>query len=223
MRSDLRQDLEELAPPPSRELDLQAVWRRGRQLRHRRALYFSAAVLVVVGGVAGAFVVPFGGDRGGYVKPGSPAETRSQDEQHDTNDKRRDTADSYPLLYRRGGLKVYAPGKGQPYGRCPQGALPLRDEDIATARRVISIAARVYVEQGQWDRAFKKAKVISARVGPAGIFRPQRKTCGLETARRTVVLGVTFPKVAEWSASMGSSTFYVSREKRGWVIWDQPN
>jgi hypothetical protein len=141
----------------------------------------------------------------------------------DRSQKRDETASAYPLLYSHRGLNIYAPGKGHPWGWCPERPLPLREDHMVTAGQVIRIAARVFVEEGVWEPQFKKAKLVDVRVGPGGVFIPQRNACGLETASRTVVAGVSFPKVAKFSASMGFATFYLSREQRGWVIWDWPN
>jgi len=223
MRSNLRDELEELAPRPRANLDFGSVWHRARQLRRRRMLLFATAIVVATGGVAGAFALPFDGEPAN-VNPATPPESRPQDTPTTGAEGRgAESADSYPLLFSRGGLNVYAPGKGQPFGWCPRGALSVSADDIEAARRLMPVAAHVFVKKNLAPRQFRKAKVGGAGVGPRGVFIPQRKACGIETARRTVVLGVTFPKVAEWSASMGSATFYLSREDRGWVIWDQPN
>jgi hypothetical protein len=127
----------------------------------------------------------------------------------------------YPLLLERDGLRVYARQAGQPWGRCPRGARTLRQADLAVASRAVLLAVpRFYAREKQMD--VRDARARAARLGSAVWTRAglARSTCGSRTAGRTVAVAVAFPHV-NWSASLSSAVFFVSRVGDGWIIWHQ--
>lgn len=127
----------------------------------------------------------------------------------------------YPVLVERGGVRVYARADGQPWGRCPRGSLPVRTRDLNVARKAVLLAVpRLYRQEKLVD--VRGARARAARLGAAEWTRAglARSTCGTEVARRTIAVGVGFPRVT-WSASVSSATFFVSRVADGWVIWHQ--
>jgi hypothetical protein len=127
----------------------------------------------------------------------------------------------YPVLVERDGLRVYGPVRSGTWGRCPRAAQPVRDRDLRVAARAALLAVpRLYRNDKQID--VRGATARSARLGTAVWTRwgLARSTCGRRAEARTIAVGVGFPRV-NWSASLSSATFFVSRVRDGWVIWHQ--
>jgi hypothetical protein len=132
-------------------------------------------------------------------------------------------ASPYPLLAERDGLRVYAPAKGQQWGRCPRAALPLNTRDLGTAERAALLAVPLlYARYPTPGLDVRGATARSERMGSSVNTRPglARSTCGNRIAARTVVVHVGFPRV-NWSASMSSATFFVAHVREGWILWHQ--
>jgi hypothetical protein len=129
----------------------------------------------------------------------------------------------YPLLVDRGGLRIFGPGAGQGWSRCPRGALPLRARDLRTAERAALHLVQVFVRQGRYrGRDTRGANARAARLG-SGVWTRSglaKSTCGRAIVPRTAAVGVGFPRVT-WSASLSSATFFVSRVREGWIVWHQ--
>lgn len=130
-------------------------------------------------------------------------------------------AQPYPVLVERADVRIYARAEGQPWGRCPHRVLPVRTRDLVGARRAVLLAIpRLYRNEKLVD--VRGARARAARLG-AGVWTRAglaRSACGTAVARRTIAVGVGFPRVT-WSASLSSATFFVSRVADGWVIWHQ--
>lgn len=131
------------------------------------------------------------------------------------------TASDYPLVAERGSLKVYAPGPGQPWGWCPEEPLSLDQADLRQAEQAVLLTVH---ESSNKSEGFdpRGATARAALGSEVGVFTYARKRCGDVVVERTSVVDVSFPKMS-WSASLSSATFYVSREERGWVVWDWPS
>lgn len=128
----------------------------------------------------------------------------------------------YPVLVEQPGLRVYAPGLGEPWGRCPRGARALGTSDLRSAGRVALVGVtRLYARDTSTPRIdVRGASARAARLGTSVWTRAglARTTCSAQIARRTIAVGVRFPRV-NWSASLSSATFFVSRVGDGWIIW----
>ncbi len=131
----------------------------------------------------------------------------------------------YPLLIERAGLRVYAPGRRQQWGLCPRGVKTVQRSDLRVASRAVLLAIpRLYAlrdtstprldVRDATARADRLSTAVWTRAGLA------LSTCGLRIAERTIAVGVGFPRV-NWSASLSSATFFVSRVGDGWIIWHQ--
>jgi hypothetical protein len=131
----------------------------------------------------------------------------------------------YPLLVDRGTLRVFGPGAEQPWGRCPRGALPLGRADLRKAEHVALQLVAVFKRQGRYREIDTSgAHARAARLGSAVWTRwgLAKTTCGAAIVSRTLAVGVGYPRV-NWSASLSSSTFFVSRIRAGWIFWHQPH
>lgn len=130
----------------------------------------------------------------------------------------------YPVLVEKPGARVYAPAAGQPWGRCPKGAQPVRRQDLDAARRAVLLAVPRLYGRGPIDNRLdvRGARARAARLGTADWTRGglARSSCGSRVAVRTVAVGVGFPRITS-SASMSSATFFVSRVSDGWIVWHQ--
>lgn len=127
----------------------------------------------------------------------------------------------YPVLVERDGLRVYARTPGQPWGRCPRGAMTVRKSDLAVASRAVLLAVpRLYARERYMD--VRDATARAARLGSAVWTRAglARSTCGTHVAQRTIAVGVTFPRI-NWSASLSGAVFFVTRVRDSWIIWHQ--
>jgi hypothetical protein len=129
----------------------------------------------------------------------------------------------YPLLAEKGTLRVFGPQQGVAFGKCPHGVLPLRPSDRSTAARAALLLVRELRARG-WYRGIdtRGATARAARLRSAVWTRSglARSTCGAAIVPRTFAVAVGFPRV-NWSASLSSSTFFVSRTREGWIFWHQ--
>lgn len=127
--------------------------------------------------------------------------------------------DHFRLVARRGAFKVYAPKRL--WGLCPPNPLPLSRDHLKDAERAVVRAAESGQMTGKgFDPRGARARAFLGSEG--GVFKYARKKCGEEVVARTAIVDIHFPKM-EPSASLSNSTFYVSREQRGWILWDWPS
>lgn len=129
------------------------------------------------------------------------------------------SADHFTLVARRGDFKVYAPRRL--WGLCPADPLPLTRHELRDAERAVVLAAN---SGGTADNGFdpRGARARAAFGSDRRVFKGTQKRCGAETVNRTAVVDIRFPEM-EPGASLSSSMFYVSKEPRGWVLWDWPS
>lgn len=128
------------------------------------------------------------------------------------------TADAYPLAVRDGATYVFAPARGQPWGWCPQRAQPLETNDLPVLETLIATSADEISGGLNTEDAYANAVLASDAPGPPDFARMISKDCGAELVDRTMLVTLHLPRVD--SASMGATTYFVSREPRGWVIWN---
>ena len=128
-------------------------------------------------------------------------------------------SDHFRLLAQRGVFKVYGPKRV--WGLCPPNPLPLTRDDLHDAERAVIMASesRKMMGKGFDPRGARARADLGSEVGVIGYAR---KSCGEGTVARTAVVNIHFPKM-EPSASLSSATFYVSRQQRGWMLWDWPS
>lgn len=114
---------------------------------------------------------------------------------------------------------------GQPYGLCPQEAQSLTNGDVNRIEKMALYAVPLLL-----DRNHKGEMQIDTEDAVAGAELGSHATtpgadasdCGPLVQRRTAVVTISFPRMQP-SASLGSATFYFSKEARGWVIWNWPS
>lgn len=127
----------------------------------------------------------------------------------------------YPVLVERDGLRVYAPARPGQWGRCPSAPQVVRARDLRAAGQAVLLAIpRLYARDAETD--VRGATARTARLGGAVWTRAglAHMTCGAAVAGRTIAVAVGFPRV-NWSASLSSAVFFVSRVRNGWIIWHQ--
>jgi hypothetical protein len=104
-------------------------------------------------------------------------------------------------------------------GACPRKALPLPPDALAGATRAaLREAPSLYggtrgIDTG--DRRATRAAVANV-AGTRG--RQVRRECARRAQRRTVVVGLEFPRMLP-SASLSQGTLFISRLGRGYQVW----
>jgi hypothetical protein len=129
------------------------------------------------------------------------------------------SAAHYPWVRSAGGVAVYAPGRGQPWGWCPREPLA-PPTDLAPAEVAVLVAIEHETEGTDFDA--RDARVAATPGSETGTFDYVRTHCGVSVADRTVVAAVTFPHMLP-SASLSQAIYYLVREERGWVVWGRPH
>jgi hypothetical protein len=104
-----------------------------------------------------------------------------------------------------------------PSGSCPTHAMRLPGSGVVhAAQRALTSAARVY--HGTDTRLAKvQAADRSSFAGARG--SEVRHQCGVEVARRTVVVQLLFPKMLP-SASLSQGVVFVARFPHGYRVWE---
>jgi len=126
------------------------------------------------------------------------------------------TADMYPLIDRDNDTTVYGP-VDQPWGWCPTAAEPLTSDDVPAAEGAIVLAAEPLSAGLDTRDATADGALALGFEGPPDFARMIEKDCGLYMVDRTAMVTLSLPRID--SASMGTTTYFVSREDRGWVVW----
>lgn len=123
---------------------------------------------------------------------------------------------------RTGRLGVWGLG-GAPapasFGPCPGGTLALTAADRRpAAAAVLRFVRDVYAELAP-SLDVRDARVVRATPAVGNVLGyTARVRCGRPTQRRTVVVEMRFPHVAPRERA-GTAAFYVSRTRRGWLVW----
>jgi hypothetical protein len=130
------------------------------------------------------------------------------------------SAQDYVLLYESDDTRVYAPGPGQSWGACPEAASPLGAGDLEDAESAVLAAIPVLHEQATGWLDPEGATADAARAdasSPPDFATVIAGECGRSLVDATAAVTVRLPNVQ--SASMASTTYLVSRDERGWVMW----
>jgi hypothetical protein len=125
-------------------------------------------------------------------------------------------SDAYPLVAEDGELRVFAP-TNQPYGLCPGPSEALTDEDVPVAEQAVLHAAPEISGGLDTTGANTEGTLAADSSGPPDFATMIAKDCGEEVIQATALVTLHLPEVD--SASMGATTYFVSHEERGWVIW----
>jgi hypothetical protein len=129
-----------------------------------------------------------------------------------------ETADDYSVVAEDEQMRVFAPGNGQPYGWCPVNAETLAAGDPGFAEDAVLLAAEEISGGLDIDDAFVDSELASKAPGPPDFARMITRACPPSLVGRTVLVTLHLPQVE--SASLGATTYFVSKESRGWVIWN---
>lgn len=122
----------------------------------------------------------------------------------------------YPLVAADGDLRVFAPNN-QPYGLCPGPSETLTEEDVPVAEQVVLMAAPEISGGLDTTGAYTEAALAASWSGQPDFATMIKKDCGEDVIQATALVTLHLPEVE--SASMGATTYFVSHEERGWVIW----
>lgn len=128
------------------------------------------------------------------------------------------TADAYRLVVQERSMRVFAPGRGQRYGWCPTHAQQLGGMDLPEAEDAVLLAKDEISAGLDTGDAYTDSVLASDRPRPPDFARMISKDCSPSLVERTALVTLHLPQVD--SASMGAATYFVSREPRGWVIWN---
>lgn len=130
-----------------------------------------------------------------------------------------ETPDEYPLVAEVGSMQVYAPSRAQRWGRCPQDAQNLTGNDLSGAEEAVLLAIDDITGRGlNTEAAYTDSVLVSEAPGPPDFARMTTRDCPPLLVERTALVTLYLPKVD--SASMSAETYFVSKEPRGWVIWN---
>jgi hypothetical protein len=119
------------------------------------------------------------------------------------------SAQPYPLLVNRGGLRVYGPPT-RPHVPCPH-LLALPPHYLAKGRRAVALAMPPFEARLKENG---RDPVVSAR---RHAFNPTAGGCGRAAWRRSFDAFVRLPHVC--CASLSQHSFFVGRIRSGWVLW----
>lgn len=105
------------------------------------------------------------------------------------------------------------------FGPCPRGLLAVRRADVpAAAAAVLRFVRDVYSELSP-SLDVSGARVTRAAPALGNVLGyTARVRCGREVQRRTIVVGVRFPRMRAGDAA-ATGAFYVSRTRSGWLVW----
>jgi hypothetical protein len=129
----------------------------------------------------------------------------------------RETADLYQRIAHKPGLSVFGPS-GQPWGWCPIDAEPLTGADLDQTEEAVVLAASTISDGLNTEGAFADAKLAADHTGAPDFSTMIETECGTEMVDHTAVVTLRLPQVK--SASMSAETYFVTKEPRGWVIWN---
>jgi hypothetical protein len=101
---------------------------------------------------------------------------------------------------------------------CPA-ALPLTNADLPAAERHVLRWLETHYQDDLADLAGARATASLGEAMPRG--GAARTACGAEVFRRTVEVDVVLPRLERVSASLSQLSYFVSRTRSGWVVWQR--
>lgn len=101
---------------------------------------------------------------------------------------------------------------------CPA-ALPLTEADVPAAERHVLGWLETHYQEDPADLAGARAESHLGAAMPRG--GAARTACGVEVFRRTIEVDVVLPRLERVSASLSQLSYFVSRTRDGWVVWQR--
>jgi hypothetical protein len=101
---------------------------------------------------------------------------------------------------------------------CP-GALPLTEADLPAAEQFVLRWLDTHYQEDPADLAGARATSSLGSAMPRG--GAARTACGVEVFRRTVEVDVVLPRLERVSASLSQLSYFVSRTRSGWIVWQR--
>jgi hypothetical protein len=130
----------------------------------------------------------------------------------------------YPVVARVAGVGVRAPAAGQPWGRCPAGALPLDAAGLAGAKRAVLVALPTLARRAQPALDLRGARVTGvSHTRREGSILPANRACRGTSFLHSVLVRIFLPAERAAPSLRGNPWFYVARTRGAWVIWDAPH
>jgi hypothetical protein len=101
---------------------------------------------------------------------------------------------------------------------CPA-ALPLTSSDLPAAEAFVLAWLQTHYQEDPADLAGSRATSALGAAMPRG--GAARTACGAEVFRRTIEVDVVLPRLERVSASLSQLSYFVSRTREGWRVWQR--
>jgi hypothetical protein len=101
---------------------------------------------------------------------------------------------------------------------CPA-ALPLAETDLPAAERFVVNWLDTHYQEDPADLEGARATATLGAAMPRG--GAARTACGEQIFRRTVEVDVVLPRLEQVSASLSQLSYFVSRTREGWAVWQR--